>query len=159
MRIEVHKKLRKLRESFAYALHGIYICLRFGRNFRIHIVTTFYVTIFGLAARLPVADLAVLWVCCGMVLGAEAANTAIEYLCDRSAENYDPQVRASKDAAAGYVLLCALFAAAAGLIIFLSDSRPLIIINTLFSHLLLLSALILSVPAALTFIIFPARKR
>ena len=60
------------------------------------------------------------WVamCIGVVLAAEAFNSAIEALSDRVSPGYDEAVRRTKDLAAGGVLLTAVAAFVAGLIVF-----------------------------------------
>ena len=53
-----------------------------------------------------------------MVLAAEAFNTAIERLVNLVSTDYHPIAGDVKDIAAGAVLICAIFAAIIGLIIF-----------------------------------------
>jgi diacylglycerol kinase (ATP) len=67
----------------------------------------------GLAAR----DWALLVSAIGLVLAAEAANTAIEALCDRVAPERHPLVAKAKDVAAGGVLIASLAAAVLGLLV------------------------------------------
>ena len=61
---------------------------------------------------LPAGDWALLALAMGLVLAAEAANTAIETLADRITTEHDPAIARAKDAAAGAVLLAAIAAAA-----------------------------------------------
>jgi hypothetical protein len=49
---------------------------------------------------------------CGLVLGSELINTALERLCDGLEPGRSPVVKAVKDLAAGAVLVCAFAAAA-----------------------------------------------
>lgn len=49
---------------------------------------------------------------------AEALNTALEFLCDVASPDFHPLVEKAKDVAAGAVLICALGAAAVGLLVF-----------------------------------------
>ena len=55
----------------------------------------------------------------GLVLSAEAVNSAIEALADRVSPAYDEAIKRTKDLAAGAVLLLAIASAVVGLIIFL----------------------------------------
>jgi diacylglycerol kinase len=55
----------------------------------------------------------------GLVLVAEAVNTAIEIDIDLTSPTYHPYARDTKDVAAGAVLTAAFAAAVIGLIIFL----------------------------------------
>jgi diacylglycerol kinase (ATP) len=54
-----------------------------------------------------------------LVMCAEMLNTALERLCDMVCPQYSDFIRHSKDVAAGGVLVACLFAAAAGLVVFL----------------------------------------
>lgn len=61
----------------------------------------------------------VICLCIGLVLSAEAVNSAIEALADRVSPAYDEAIKRTKDLAAGAVLLLAIASAVVGLIIFL----------------------------------------
>ena len=58
-----------------------------------------------------------------VVLAAEMVNTMVEALVDLVTEEYHPLAKVAKDVAAGVVLLCAIGAAAVGVLIFLPN-RP-----------------------------------
>jgi diacylglycerol kinase (ATP) len=60
----------------------------------------------------------------GMVMGAEMLNTAIETLVDLVSPGHNELAGKSKDIAAGAVLISALFAAIAGLVIFVPKLAP-----------------------------------
>ena len=55
----------------------------------------------------------------GLVLAAEAVNSAIEALADVVSPDYNEGIKRTKDLAAGAVLLLAMTAAMVGLIIFI----------------------------------------
>jgi diacylglycerol kinase len=59
------------------------------------------------------------FLCFGLVFGAETVNTSIEKLVDLVSPQKNELAGKAKDMAAGAVLICALFAAATGLIIFI----------------------------------------
>ena len=59
-----------------------------------------------------------LFLCIGVVLSAEAMNSAIEWLADTLHPEMDPGIRLAKDAAAGSVLVASLAAAIVGAIVF-----------------------------------------
>ena len=61
----------------------------------------------------------IICLCIGLVLSAEAVNSAIEALADRVSPAYDEAIKRTKDLAAGAVLLLAIASAVVGLIIFL----------------------------------------
>ena len=55
----------------------------------------------------------------GMVLAAEAVNSAVEALADRVTQEYDEAIKRTKDLASGAVLILAIAAAIIGCIIFI----------------------------------------
>jgi len=106
--------------SFRYAFRGIATLLVGEVNARIHAVCTAAVLVAGAVCHLSrmqwvavVAAIALVWI-------AEAANTAVELLCDLFCEGrYHPMVKRIKDIAAGGVLIAAVCAIAIGLLVFL----------------------------------------
>ena len=113
----MHK--RRFLDSFRDAFRGVGRCLKTERNMRVHAVVAAAVVALGLCLRVSRGELACLLLAIGMVTAAEAMNTAIERLCDFVEEARDHRIGLIKDIAAGGVLLCALFAAAAGAVVFL----------------------------------------
>lgn len=109
---------------FVNAFHGLVYAVRNERHMRIHLCFAFYVAAAGLVVGLSAAEWGVILICCGAVIGLECVNTALERLCDRVTAERDELIRHAKDAAAGAVLVCALFSAAAGCVIFFSGDRP-----------------------------------
>lgn|GEM_PF-2073568 len=57
-------------------------------------------------------------ICCGLVLGMEVINMAVEAAVDIAAKSRDPLAKKAKDAAAGASLVVCVFSAAVGLIVF-----------------------------------------
>lgn len=146
------KNTRKLHESFQHALRGLNLCIHGERNFRVHMVTAFYVTVFALMGRADAAEGAILCICFGLTMGAELMNTAIERLCDRQAYGYDGYVRNAKDIAAAGVFVCAVACVAVGVCIFLGGGVLWTALGFLLAHLWVAMALLVTVPAALWFI-------
>ncbi|MDO4270494.1 MAG: diacylglycerol kinase family protein [Eubacteriales bacterium] len=146
------KNIRKLHESFLNAFRGLGLCIHGERNFRVHMVTAFYVTAFALMGRATTAEGAILCVCFGLTMGAELMNTAIERLCDKQASGYDGMVRNAKDIAAAGVFVCAAACVAVGLCIFIGEGVLPRALQYIASHLYLGAALAVSAPAALWFI-------
>jgi diacylglycerol kinase len=108
--------LRARAASFGYALRGLAVFAR-EPHARFHFAAALGVA--GLAAWLgvPRAEAALLALAVGLVLGAEALNSALEALADRVAPGHHPLVAKAKDVAAGGVLLAALAAAIAGALV------------------------------------------
>lgn len=100
--------------SFADALRGVCTCLKTERNMRFHLTACFYVLFFSFRMQLTRGERGCLFLAIGLVMGAEALNTAIEKLCDFAQKGQNPLIHKIKDMAAGGVLLCALAAAFCG---------------------------------------------
>ena len=103
------EKLLKLIGSFPPAFAGIARTVRRERNMRIHLCAVAFVVVTGIWQGLSAAHWAVELLCCGVVIGLEMLNSALEALCDRVDQRDDPLIRRCKDAAAGAVLAAALF--------------------------------------------------
>lgn len=146
------KNIRKLHESFQHALRGLGLCIHGERNFRVHMVAAFYVTIFALMGRASATEAAIFCICFGLTMGAELMNTAIERLCDRQASGYDGFVRNAKDIAAAGVFVCAAACAAVGVCIFIAKGVLAVAIQFLLMHLWAAMVLLVTVPIALWFI-------
>lgn len=146
------KNIRKLHESFLNAFRGLGLCIHGERNFRVHMVAAFYVTVFALLGRASAAEAAILCLCFGLTMGAELMNTAIERLCDRQASGYDGFVRDAKDIAAAGVFVCAAACTAVGVCVFIGEGLLQTALGHIFAHQWLVVALLATVPAALWFI-------
>lgn len=151
------KNIRKLHESFLHAFRGLGLCIHGERNFRVHMVAAFYVTVFALLGRASVEQAALLCICFGLTMGAELMNTAIERLCDRQASGYDGFVRNAKDIAAAGVFVCAAACVAVGVCVFLAGGVLLTALQYIFAHLWIAMVLVVTVPVALWFIFYYGR--
>jgi diacylglycerol kinase len=103
--------------SFRYAWHGVRYAGR-ERNMRIMLAAAAAAILLAALCDLSSTHWAIVSLCIGGVLGAEAMNSAIERLADQIERKYDADIRDIKDAAAGAVLLVSLGAAVTGIIIF-----------------------------------------
>ncbi|GGG98899.1 undecaprenol kinase [Parapedobacter pyrenivorans] len=114
-----NKKMSNSRQNpFLPALNGIFTTFRGERNFRIHVVAALAVV--GLATWLNVTYTEWRWIigCIAIVLITELLNTAVEALVDLVSPDYHPLAKKAKDAAAGAVLIAAVFSAIIGCVIF-----------------------------------------
>ena len=111
-------ELRARLRSFRYAFAGLRLLLREEHNARIHATITVLVVVAGIVLRVSPVEWGVLVICIGMVLAAEAFNSAIERMANYLTTERDDRIRDIKDLAAGAVLLCAIAAAIVGLIVF-----------------------------------------
>lgn len=111
--------LRKRIRSFKYAFHGIFLLISREHNAWIHCFATVCTITAGILLHLSPTEWIIITLCIGLVLAAEAVNSAIEALADRVSAEYDEAIKRTKDLAAGAVLLLAIASAIVGLIIFL----------------------------------------
>lgn len=112
-------ELQKRLKSFTYAFSGIGSFLSKEPNAWIHCSAIVIVTIAGFLFGITRTEWLVIILCFGIVLAAEAFNTAIERLVNLVSPDYHPIAGDVKDIAAGAVLICAITAAIIGLIIFI----------------------------------------
>ncbi len=115
------KRERKqpLYKSFGYAFEGIIHTIQKERNMQIHCCAAALVTAFGLWLGLSREEWFVCLILFGLVMSLECVNTAVEAVVDLATQERHPLAKKAKDAAAGAVLIAAIFAAVIGLWIFL----------------------------------------
>lgn len=138
--------------GFKYAWRGIIYCIKNERNMRFHTVAALYVLIFARFFNFTREALAVIMLTIGIVMALEAVNTAIEELCDKVSPEKNEFIKHCKDAAAGAVLIAAIFAAVVGIILFGNIDGLLTMYNFYISHPINLSVLVLSGVGAVLFI-------
>ncbi|MBW8882805.1 MAG: diacylglycerol kinase family protein [Asticcacaulis sp.] len=107
--------LSRLR-SFGYAFEGLFFMLRTQHNAWLHLLATVAVILAASFLNVEARDWRWLIVAMAMVWVAEAFNTAVEYVCDVVSPQFSEAVKRAKDIAAGAVLICAIAAAAIGII-------------------------------------------
>lgn len=109
--------MHRLITSFRYAFAGLGYLLRTQPNARIHLAITLAVVVVGLWLGLPARDWAVIALTVGLVLVAEAFNTALEALVDLACPERHPLAGVVKDVSAGAVTLAAITAVVVGLLL------------------------------------------
>lgn len=112
--------IKNLFKSFGYAFSGIFNCILTERNMRIHCVCAVYMYSFlGLTDWfvLSRADWAILFIANAIVMMGELINTAVEKTVDLVTKERKPLAKIAKDAAAGAVLVGAIFAVCVGIAI------------------------------------------
>lgn len=112
-------ELKARLRSFRYAFAGLRVLLREERNARIHATITLLVVVAGVVLRISPMEWCLVLLCIGLVLAAEAFNSAIERMADYLTSERDDRIRDIKDLGAAAVLLCSTTAAVVGLVIFL----------------------------------------
>lgn len=116
-------KVKKMIDSFNYAIDGIIHSVRTQRNMRIHMVAALIVLCACFSYDLSKIEFLIITITITIVLCAELINTAIEYAIDATTNYYHPLVKLAKNAAAGGVLIAAVNAIVVGYIIFWDKLR------------------------------------
>ncbi|MGL5354217.1 MAG: diacylglycerol kinase [Clostridium sp.] len=111
-------KIKKLLESFNYAIDGVIYAVRTQRNMRIHLLATLCVLLACFFFDISKSEFLILAITITLVVTAELVNTAIESAVDMSTNYYHPLAKIAKNTAAGAVLVTAINALIVGYIIF-----------------------------------------
>lgn len=110
--------MKRLANSFFFALQGIYHSIASGTNMKIHVLAAILVVTLGYIVGLAPVEWALLSLTVFMVLTAETINTAIELTVDLACRDRHPVAKLAKDMAAGAVLLTALNALVMAILLF-----------------------------------------
>jgi diacylglycerol kinase len=106
-------------KSFTHAWRGICVFLKTTHNAWIQIVFFLVEIILAMILRISSTEWIFVILSTGLLIVAEAFNTAIEIDIDLTSPEYHPYARDTKDIAAGAVLIMATITAVVSLIIFL----------------------------------------
>lgn len=112
------RKMKKIKNSFKYAIEGICTSFKTERNMKIHIFIMILVIIAGIILKINKSE----WIICiilfAIVIGSELFNTSIETIVDMVMPEKNEKAKIAKDVSAGAVLVVAIGAAIIGLVIF-----------------------------------------
>lgn len=111
-------KVKKLLDSFNYAIEGIIYAVRTQRNMRIHMIAALLVLAACFFYDLSKMEILAVTITITIVIMAELLNTAIEFAVDATTNYYHPLAKLAKNVAAGGVLITAINAIVVGYIIF-----------------------------------------
>lgn len=111
--------MKKFIRGFGFAFNGIFYTAKTQLNFRVHLFAALLAVILGFVLKISTSEWQWILVCFALVLMAELFNTALEVITDLVSPGYNKMAGHSKDAAAGAVLIAAIFALITGIIIFL----------------------------------------
>jgi len=106
-------------KSFTFAFRGIGLLFRTQHNSWVQLFFTFLIVFLGVFFGISSTEWIFIVLSIGLVLSAEAFNTAFEFDIDLTSPTYHPYARDTKDVAAGAVLITTTMAIIVGLIIFL----------------------------------------
>jgi len=109
----------KRAKSFSHAIRGVGLFLRTTHNAWVQLVIFLIVVLFGIHFNITRTEWAEVVLAAGVVLAAEAVNTAIEISVNLSSPGEHPHARDTKDVAAAAVLIAACAAFVVGLLVFL----------------------------------------
>ncbi len=154
----------KLFKSFFYAFRGIFHTIKTERNMRIHITCLVYMFSILLLTdwfTLSRAEWAILTIAGGTVIASEIINTAIENAVNLASKERTEYGKIAKDAAAGAVLISAIFAVITGVIILFQPSAFKAMFEYFSTNIPMLILFALSIIPATLFIFFgfPHKKR
>ncbi len=110
--------------SFVYAWRGLVTLVATQHNAWIHLAATSAVIAAGVVFELARWEWAWLILSIGLVLAAEAMNSAIEALADVVSPEFNAGVGRAKDLAAAAVLILAVVAALIGALVLLPHAFP-----------------------------------
>ncbi len=110
--------MKALLKSFGYAFAGIGRTIRTERNMRIHLAVSLYMYGYLLIYdffEVSRTGFAVLFLANALVMMGEMINTALENVVDLVEQRRNELCKTAKDAAAGAVLIGAIFSVAVGI--------------------------------------------
>lgn len=111
--------LKRLGQSFKYALRGLKHTLLFHQNLRVHLLAGILTVVLGIFLSISKIEWVVIVAAIFFVLAAEMINTALEEIINLVKEDHSERAQIAKDVSAGMVLLAVVFAVVIGLIIFI----------------------------------------
>ncbi|THH41318.1 diacylglycerol kinase family protein [Neolewinella litorea] len=103
--------------AFGYAFRGAYDLLVNHAPSKIHILAFLGMMLICWVLDFPLWKWVAVLMCSGMVLAAEALNTAVEYVVDLVSPDYHVLAGKAKDVAAGAVLFTAVFSGIVALLL------------------------------------------
>lgn len=113
----VKNSIQKNMRSYGFAIQGIRLLFA-ENNFKIQLLAATIAIALGFRLGIATNHWLIIIACIGMVLMAEAGNTALEKLCDHLHPQQHEVIGKVKDLAAGGVLIVASAAAVIGCMVF-----------------------------------------
>lgn len=105
--------------SFKNAWNGIKSALTTQANLKIHLIAALFAVTAGYYFSLTALEWTAIVIVITVVVFAEMANTALEHLSDAVTTEHNEHIKATKDVAAGAVLISAIASLVIAAIIFL----------------------------------------
>ncbi|MBZ9636090.1 diacylglycerol kinase [Clostridium sp. FP1] len=117
-------KVKKMVDSFNYAIEGIIYSIRTQRNMKIHMIAAIIVLSATFFYDLSRIELLIITITITLVIVAEMINTAVECAIDATTNFYHPLAKIAKNVAAGAVLVTAINSVLVGYVIFWDRLTP-----------------------------------
>ena len=111
-------EIKRLIKSFGHALQGLKVLFSSQKNAVIHFCLMLVSVVFVVLLNISSIECVLIIICSGMVMAAEAFNTALEKMADTVHPEKNDGIGSAKDLAAGSVLITAIAALVVGIIIF-----------------------------------------
>ncbi|RMF37296.1 MAG: diacylglycerol kinase family protein [Planctomycetota bacterium] len=108
-------------DKFCNAFRGVGLGVHGQSSFIVHALAVVGVIVAAILLRCDVWQWSVLLLCMALVLGFEMFNSALERLAQGLCREHNPQVGQALDIASAAVLVAALFAAAIGILVLVSQ--------------------------------------
>ena len=105
-------------QSFKYAIEGFATAVKTERNLKVMLVIGAATIVVGFIVKLDYLSWCIVLICCGLVIHAELANTAMEAIVDLASPEIHPLAKRAKDVAAASVYVLSVIAAIVGIILF-----------------------------------------
>ena len=109
------------RKSFLFAIQGFRTAIATERNIKVMLAVGACAVVAGLALQLDLlswAIVAIVLLCCGVVIMAELMNTAVETVVDLVSPEFHPLAGRAKDIAAAAVWVLSVIVAIVGVLVF-----------------------------------------
>ncbi len=106
-------------KSFKFALKGAYKLVTTEHSIMVQFSLALFLVFFGFYVGISRTEWMLQTLACGLVLGIEGLNTAVEKIADFIHPDYHKKIGFIKDIAAGAVCFAAITAVAIGLLIYL----------------------------------------
>lgn len=111
--------MKRFLKSFKFAFNGLVFCFFNEKNFRFHIIFSFFIIIISIIFHLTQIEWLFIISAIFFVLISEIINTAIEKTLDLIDNNYNEKIKIIKDISASFVIMAAVYSVIVGVIIYL----------------------------------------
>lgn len=102
------KGIKRLKNSFKYAIEGIIYAFKYEQNITIHFIATILVILFSIILKISLLEWIIIILMIGLVIATELINTSIEAIVDLSTNEITSLAKIAKDTAAAAVLVFAI---------------------------------------------------